>query len=210
MSQSPVSPTITHDYRHDPVTAAVSVNGRPSPRDACHLRDGLGTLEANTEQMPTRKADPMSFSSILSKSEPEPLGPPRFSIPTTPVQPKASAIPNGDHSMGKEDTPPPKTEPVGHPPPMKQMSPKRVEKHKAAEEVAIPPIEPAPKPRMRQTLLVKDIKAALDEIDTMELSDVEAPGYEEQMQKYIERARKRAHAVESFEALKRKVSDTLP
>jgi hypothetical protein len=76
----------------------------------------------------------------------------------------------------------------------------------------MPPIDRAPPRLVPQELPVPDealVEAELARIETMEMSDLDGPGFEAEKEEYIQRGLKRALEVDSNEASKRKVSNYL-
>ena len=144
---------------------------------------------------PTRTADPMAFSSILSSNT---VDPPKLTVKKAPPVKRfqrTSKTPNGDTPSSepafskarREVTSSPKVEPG-----LKAVEAKHIPAHKKATKSSHKDNE--------------KVQQALAEINAMELSDVGSSGWTEEKEKHKQQARKRLLDVEDAEASKRKVS----
>ena len=153
----------------------------------------------------TRTKDPMSFSSILSSNVPDP--PKVVSRSTaTPKQSKAiSLTPNGDSksfsavprkSLSKQAAPP-----RDHTTPAKRAI-------KAEADIPLTKSLNVSRPKPNSVVLDKEnekVKKEMVRIDTMDLSDIDAPEWESAKQRYLATSQKRQRDVEAAEEVKRKV-----
>ena len=177
-------------------------------------------------QKPARAADPMSFASILSGPTEEERPPPKRPSPPPPAPVAPVAPPPPPFALTEQKY----REPEPAPPPLlPKLEEKPVAKERrrnveqeppvgnfllappsangaAAELNKTPPQARAPAPR--KTLSERDLeiinKISAD-IDNEEKSDMEAPGYEAEFERYVSKGKKRAMNTERNEGIKRKV-----
>ena len=200
ISQSPVRMNTTSPHLQQSYSTFTSTANGVSDR----VIESESTPEAlarqsqpkkSEEVKATRTADPMSFSSILSSTT---VDPPKSTIKKAPPVKRfqrSSKTPNGDmpsselhfsSKMRREATSSPKVDPGSKP----------------AEARHTPAHKKASKSSHKDN---EKIQQALADINAMELSDVESPGWAEAKEKHGQQARKRLLAVEDVEASKRKV-----
>lgn len=201
------SPILHHDangYSTQPSTIStdrrmsLEVSARKSHSLASELIVGL--------QKPSRAADPMSFSSILSNPNADAPAPTshsqRVSEPTVkPVNPSSR------HRSPATDEP------------IASDAPRRTS-NRPATPLAEPPLKPStngttestrhpvPSAKIRLTLSEKEnekVAKAMAEIDAMDLSDIDAPGFSREREDFQRRSLKRTLEIENAEASKRKV-----
>ncbi|KAF9890926.1 putative DNA helicase ino80 [Aspergillus nanangensis] len=191
------------------------------------LREHRPASPPPKEVKPTRAADPMSFASILSGPT-EDRSPPRRSSP-----PETAPVPLAPAPV-KEQTrsPPPAAQPQLplkdlEPAPTPQLP--RLEKKPSSEkrrrnadqetkggpstgptngllESSKPATQSRP-PGSRRLLSERDteqINRAMAELDSMEKSDVESPGFEQELERYTTKGKKRALDAERAEGIRRK------
>lgn len=167
----------------------------------------------------------MSFASILSGPTEEERPPPKRSSPPPPAPVAPVAPPPPPFALTEqkfrepEPAPPllPKLEekPVvkerrknveQEPPAGNFLAPPSANGAAATEFNKTPPQARAPAPR--RTLSERDleiINKISTDIDNEEKSDVEAPGYEAEFERYVSKGKKRAMNTERNEGIKRKV-----
>ena len=179
-----------------------SSESRPQSKDvSTHVRSVRKKTDL-TLQRPERSSNPMSFASILGPSNNEPS--PRLSEakqpPPRPATPPSKLV---EESKPLPDVTPKQTE-IGSiqlfvngdlkPQPRKESV--QVQRKRA----------PTPPPRTKGTKEeLEKISQALNAVDEITFSDVEDPGWAEQMQHYKQRSRKRAAVIHDGESHKRKV-----
>ena len=176
-----------------------------------------GTIDDEVTQSPkapkddppaSRRADPMSFSNILSGDTPEPPKPkptPR-SLPSTKAAKSTSHTPNGEAKI----TPAPSRKFAS-----KSTAPRSTPSQARASvksEHDHPPTRRATgggtKRRSALNLEKENekIEAEMAKIEAMDLSDVESPGHEQARNTFIKLKLKRQVDIEDSESVKRKVS----
>lgn len=176
-------------------------------------------------QKPARAADPMSFASILSGPTEEERPPPKRPSPPPPAPVAPVAPPPPPFALTEqkyrepEPAPPPLLPKLEEKPVVKERR-KNVEQEPPVGNFLAPPsangaapelnkTPPQPRaPAPRRTLSERDLeiinKISAD-IDNEEKSDVEAPGYEAEFERYVSKGKKRAMNTERNEGIKRKV-----
>lgn len=147
----------------------------------------------------------MSFASILSepavertprKSTPPPV---KQQQPPPPPQPQPAAEPTPIAPLPK----PEKTKPA----PEKRRT-KTDTKSNSRQSNANGTADSKASARTRRTLSDREnerINRALEKIDAMDKSDVEAPGFQDELERYIMKGKKRSINTGKLEAQKRKV-----
>ncbi|OCL13572.1 helicase SWR1 [Glonium stellatum] len=187
MSHSPVSPPMYQQLNRGAVQPPQqNYTRRPSVTET---------------QTPTRTADPMSLSSIMSGADPDP--PASTSFPPHATQPSRRS--------SKASTAGPlqvKQEMVASPaPPDLPMNDNITVLQRSFDHTIMNgDIHPA-RSHIPRDILVPDesaVEAEIARIEAMELSDVEGPEFEEERQEYIKRCKKRAFDLENAELVKRK------
>lgn len=150
----------------------------------------------------------MSFASILSepavertprKSTPPPV---KQEPPPPPPQPQPAVEPTPIAPLPK----PEKAKPA--PEKRRQAQSKSDSKGASRQSNAYGTSESKASARTRRTLSDREnerINRALDKIDALDKSDVEAPGFEDEYERYIVKGKKRSINTEKLEAQKRKV-----
>ncbi|KAL4865448.1 hypothetical protein BDV12DRAFT_174537 [Aspergillus spectabilis] len=170
------------------------------------------------EAKPARAADPMSFASILSGPTEERSPPKRLSPPPGPtsVAPSINATslsppppaPIQSKARDLEPAPPASLSRLE-----KKLSTDRrrrtTEKDQRGAEILANGVTDAPKITRppRKMLSEKEteiINKIMTDIDNTEKSDVEAPGFEGELERYISKGKKRALDVERAEGIRRK------
>ena len=161
-----------------------------------------------TERRPTRTTDPMSFSSILSNITNDP--PVSTSQPGPPTKrfSRSSKILNGDRPVSTIQS-----TPIAQRKPSVKAFPSPTREPLVKEQVieAAQPPRPSHSSNSEPKRAMSDkenerIQKAMAEIDAMELSDIDAPGWETAKQKYAQFSRKRLLDIKDIETSKRKVS----
>ncbi|KAF2004418.1 helicase SWR1 [Amniculicola lignicola CBS 123094] len=190
LSHSPVSPTVYQSLNR----------GAVQPPPSNYARRPSVKEEAPP---PTPRADPMSLSSIMSSgADPE---------PPTKSQPLPSINPEPRRLSKASSTHPlyVKQEGMASPAPADVPMHDGSILHRPYEPMA--PVNPAP-PVAPHTIVPgampepdqAQVEAELARIETMEMSDVDGPGFEAGKEEHIQRSKKRAMEVEEAESGKRK------
>ncbi|KAL4734885.1 SNF2 family N-terminal domain-containing protein [Aspergillus similis] len=173
------------------------------------------------EAKPARAADPMSFASILSGPTEEQAPPKRQSSPpglatihsAVPSVNAASLnppLPASFHpKLGDIESVPPASAPRLEKKPSADSRQRNPEKDlKSAENptngVTEPPKIIRPPRRIMSEKETEMVNKYMAEIDNAEKSDVEAPGFEQERERYILKGKKRALDVERAESIRRK------
>ncbi|KAF2755891.1 hypothetical protein EJ05DRAFT_467329 [Pseudovirgaria hyperparasitica] len=178
VAHSPISPKV---YQ-----AVNNTAGQPSA--ASHSRQASQEMASSS-----RKADPMSLSSIMSGTDTEPAAqslqrkPSKTSIPTAPTEYADVAA-----------TSPKVERPVSRSTAVLPRSPEKPVANGVSYSVVQRPPVHVPQPDER------DVELELMRIDSKDLSDVEGPGWEAEKEEYKQRGLKRALAIELQESGKRK------
>ena len=215
VSQSPIHTLASPHSQKSFLNGAPSADGvleRTGASESSHVSLRRQSLsKAAEETKPTRTADPMSFSSILSSNT---VDPPKFTVKQTPPVKhlrKSSKTPNGDttpsvstltpsiitvlHQSSNENT-----TPIKHDSTLQRPS---------ADNVKISNLKSSSALKNSIKLAQKDnekVQKALADIDAMELSDIESSEWLSAKQQHLQKSRKRLLVVEDGEAGKRKVS----
>ena len=214
ISQSPIhavtSPRAQKSFPNGPPSTDGTLD-RTVSSDAPHVNLRRQSLSKNVEEIkPTRTADPMSFSSILSSNT---VDPPKSTVKQTPPVKhlrKSSKLPNGDSapsasmSTPSTATAPQKPSDESRTIPKHDSSPQR----QPAEDVKLPSLKSSSALKALAKSSHKDnekVQKALADIDAMELSDIESSEWLGAKQQHLQRSRKRWLMVEDGEASKRKV-----
>ena len=172
-------------------------------------------------QKTARAADPMSFASILSGPTEE-QAPPKRQSPPPGLGTIQSAVPSVNATS--LNPPPASFHPkVGDIEPVPPVSAPRLEKKPSADKrqrntekdlksaenptngVTEPPKILHPPRRIMSEKETEMVNKYMVEIDNAEKSDVEAPGFEQERERYILKGKKRALDVERAESIRRKV-----
>ena len=167
-------------------------------------------MPKNEEEVkPVRTADPMAFSSILSSNTSEPSRVAAKHNLSSKQHHKAAKISNGDVPS---PSPEPNTVVTLRKPPHKASSspkPNHVFKERPKEDnkgsVAIDRLT-ADLSTSTSEKENEKVRKAMADIDAMEVSDVDCPGWEKAKEQYRQAGRKRMAAAEENEAGRRKVS----
>ncbi|KAL3419482.1 snf2 family helicase atpase [Phlyctema vagabunda] len=221
--QSPVShshpPAQATALPHSPRTNAMSSPVRSNGTSVA--APVIATEPVAAVSTPSRPADPMAFSSILSNSEPAPPppppqapAPPEPKLPTVSVakpskKSRASATPRRDETTSREGSPR-----VATPVPVAASTPvtsSRVptkrkangEPKQSKAKAAPPPPPPAPKFTKEEE---REIQAEMAKLELME--DVETPQLRRQKGVFMARGVKRKLEVEQAELIKMKARRT--
>ncbi|OCK98141.1 uncharacterized protein K441DRAFT_685116 [Cenococcum geophilum 1.58] len=187
MSHSPVSPPMYQPLNRGAVQAPPpNYTRRPSITET---------------QTPTRTADPMSLSSIMSGAD---LDPPA----STPYPPHAMQQSRRSSKTSVTNSLQVKQEVVASPaPPDLPMNDNITVLQRPFERTIMNgDIHPTPS-HIPRDIPVPDesaVEAEIARIETMDLSDIEGPEFEEERQEYIKRCKKRSLEVETAESVKRK------
>ncbi|KAK3056488.1 hypothetical protein LTS18_011673, partial [Coniosporium uncinatum] len=188
VSHSPVSPRLYHDTVRPPSQAPYAPHEHRSSQPP-------------TSGTPSRAADPMSLKSIMSGPDTEP--------PT-------SAIPQNSHDSRRvsqsrsEQHYHIKPDPVASPRPKTPLDnhinviPKAPPPAKLNGDTTYPPQSVAQQDKNRSLHDERDVEAEYAKIDSMDLSDVETPEFNETRTAWKARSHKRALEVEGAELAKRK------
>ena len=189
-------------------TSAPAANGygdRPSSQGT--VDDGISqSPKVKREEQPsTRRADPMSFSNILSGEAPEP--PPKPSpraMPSSKAFKNSASVTNGDAKAASASSRKPVT---------KTATPKAspaVGRGSTKNEADGPAHAKSSSISKRKVLAQSDkenskVKAEMAKIDALDLSDIDSPIYEDAKENFLQFSRKRQTAIEASENVKRKV-----
>ncbi|ORY09922.1 SNF2 family N-terminal domain-domain-containing protein [Clohesyomyces aquaticus] len=185
-AMSPLSPTVYQSMNRGAVQPPSNYPRRPSVKD---------------DAPPPARVDPMSLSSIMSSgADPAPpakpqnlpsinseirrlsnasLANPHFVKQEAIASPAPADLPLPDHSAPNRGFDPVMAASAGPPPPR---------------------LVPREGPAVDEAL----VEAEIARIETMEMSDMDIPGFEAEKEEYAQRCRKRALEVEHIEANKRK------
>ncbi|KAF2841586.1 hypothetical protein M501DRAFT_929765 [Patellaria atrata CBS 101060] len=186
-SQSPVSPRPFQLYNRAPL---------PNNPTASERRPSID----RHQKTPSRTADPMSLSSIMSGNDPEPEN-------TSYIPPKQRSRPSSKSSNFVPYAVRPE-QALSH-----AHADTMVESRTPHDDHSVKPIQNGTTSYNRSQFISppsalvvseKDIEAEMAKIDSMDLSDVDGPGYETQRQIYKQRSQKRFLDVETVEREKRK------
>lgn len=211
-SSIPQSPA-RNEYEH-PVSEQSIYNAHPNMNGSTDRPSSQGTIDDDSyqgysgreEPKPTRKADPMSFSNILSNDAPEPPKSTPRSMPALKVFKSSSHSANGD---GKTASAAPRKSLS-----KAAMSPKDFpglpkSSVKADPDVVAAPTKATVNGKRKSTVLSDQENAKVEKemakIDAMELSDLDSPIYDAAKREYVQSSQKRQRAVEAAEDVKRKV-----
>ncbi|KAF2474219.1 helicase SWR1 [Lindgomyces ingoldianus] len=186
MSHSPVSPTVYQSLNRGAVQPPSNYPRRPSVKDEAPL--------------PTR-ADPMSLSSIMSSgADPDPPSKPQSLPPINPELRRLSKPSLANPLFVKQEamtSPAPAELPLLDGPLLRDgLDP--------IMAVGAVPLPQQLVPREGPVVDEAQVEAELARIETMEMSDIDGPGFEAEKEEYAQRCRKRASEVEHAEANKRK------
>ena len=202
-------------FRRDSAGYFVTMNGTVDSQTSQESRreDTRQLVQPSgmTEHRPTRTTDPMSFSSILSNTTNDPpISSPQPGPPTKRFS-RSSKTLNGERPVSIIQS----TQVAQRKPSVKAL-PSPVREAFVREQVneAVQPPRPShtSTSEPKRTMSDKEnerIQKAVAEIDAMELSDIEAPGWEPAKQKYVQSSRKRLLDIKDIESSKRKVSQTM-
>ncbi|KAL4980233.1 SNF2 family N-terminal domain-containing protein [Aspergillus desertorum] len=227
-SYGPSTPSHAHPSSRPDSHALVSPKTEPETHFALNhgvpaysvMREPRQASPAKEAQKPARAADPMSFASILSGPTEEQAPPKRPSPP-----PGLASIPSAVPSVNATSLSPPAMA-SSHPevrdveliPP---ASASRLEKKSSADKrqrstekdlsteiptngVTEPPKIIRPPRRIMSEKETEMVNKYMAEIDNADKSDVEAPGFEQERERYILKGKKRALAIERAESIRRK------
>ena len=171
----------------------------------------------NAETPKPMRADPMSFSSILSSTI---VDPPKSIVKLEPVlkhSRKSPKTPNGDAapiSLVQPTATSTPTMPTTRKSPHKTQTPlhdenysrdrtKESSKHKTPKSFPSTKVVPTTSDKENE-----NVEQVLAEINAMDLSDIEAPGWMDERERYKQSSQKRQISVEEVETSKRKVRYT--
>ncbi|KMP03125.1 ISWI chromatin-remodeling complex ATPase ISW2 [Coccidioides immitis RMSCC 2394] len=195
-SQSPKRESEPYDVRSDRTGPVSQTPARP----------------ASPKESKSARSNPMSFANILSGPADEP--PPRRSSPP-PQTYKSSTLPP------IAPTPKVDKEPLSEPEKRRGSSHYETAYNEMPHRPAMNGFTPAksplaamPSPLSKSRKLVdeeeidkisrENIARALEQIDALDNSDVEAPGFEQEWERYMAKSRKRARELDAIEGRKRK------
>ena len=202
---SPLLPQSQSGYRQ-------TTNGKMDRRESSDIQTPVCPPPKPLEEKKPVRADPMSFSSILSSNAVDPpkstgksVAPqkqlrrssktPNGDASTTAV---AVALPNGSIRRAARKTPPSiKEEPAV----MEHV--REITKSKATKAISGSTRSAHATSSDKENSL--EVQKALDEINMAEHSDVEAPGWDDAMELHRQVSQKRQLMVEESEAIKHKV-----
>ncbi|KAF2181790.1 helicase SWR1 [Zopfia rhizophila CBS 207.26] len=189
MSHSPVSPTVYQSMNRGAVQPPPSNYTRqPSVKE---------------EAPPPTRAHPMSLSSIMSSgADPEP---PSKSQPLPPInaEPRRLSKPSTNPLFVKQEA---ISSPAPTPTPTDLPLQDNVALNRGYEPMMATGDAQAQRLVSREIPVPDEaqVEAELARIETMEMSDIESPGFEEEKEEYSQRGRKRSMEVENAEMIKRK------
>ncbi|KAF2115059.1 SNF2 family N-terminal domain-containing protein [Lophiotrema nucula] len=195
MSHSPLSPTAYQSMHRGAVQPPPSDYGRrPS------IKEEVRKTFTVTVRPPPPRADPMSLSSIMSSgADPEPPAKSQALPPINP-EPRRLSKPSMPNPMFVKQEVVPSPAPTDLP----------LAEHAAMNQgyEYMPPIGGPPHAGLvpRELPLVDEaqVDAELARIETMEMSDLDGPGFEADKEEWLQRTRKRALDVDVVETTKRK------
>lgn len=214
VSQSPAKPSVTspvvhHDYTRHSSEATISAIESPlSPKVEDSPRRFVG--EAEHSQRPTRTTNPMSVSSILSDTYPEPTVPPRLD------QLQATT------SDAQRVVGPSTTRRASHGGPKTHMSNTSSDARRPSAQPPRLGHEPVAKTRSRrepvateQTRLAKNTPTTSDKendarpaeplLEEEGLSDIDIDEFRAERERFVQKSRKRVADIEALEDGRRKV-----
>lgn len=202
ISQSPTAQSAYQGISSAQQPLSTSNHSRGPSADVGNHAHQAAAQEPPPQTTPSRTADPMSLSSIMSDTDTKPAIPNRFSAPA----PQQQAV-----SQPKPLAPPPlKVEEEASVPKLVQEAPrhrnvssKTNQNKEATNGVHSTPLQP-----ISANIDERMIEAELAKIENMELSDVEGPGFENEREEYRQRGLKRSWALDATETIKRKVGLT--
>ncbi|KAF2199308.1 helicase SWR1 [Delitschia confertaspora ATCC 74209] len=191
MSQSPISPKLYQSATRSAV--------QPPPPSYVRRQSSV-----NQEAPPPAAANPMSLSSIMSTgADSEP--PSRPQPPVLRAEPHRLSTPSSAKPLLVKQEAIASPAPVDFPVQEATTLPRPIN---SPYEQALPEFGGQPPQRLvpRQVPLPDEgaVEAELARIETMEMSDIEGPGFEPDKEEYLQRGRKRSLEIESNEAMKRK------
>lgn len=156
---------------------------------------------ASVTETPARAADPMSLSSIMSGADPEPPAATPYSPVITQQSRRVSKASSTNPLQVKQEI-------IASPaPPELPMQENITVLRKPSDQTLINgDLNHQPSHIHREVPIPDEtaVEAEIARIDTMEMSDVEGPGFEEEKAEYILRGKKRSLEIESAEIVKRK------
>ena len=188
---------------------ASTMNGVSEQANAADIKSQVCTPQKAVEEPKPVRADPMSFSSILSSTVVEP---PKTVVKqeSTPKQNRRSSkTPNGDVTGSGVNAMPPTTSArkssykSSHVFKDESIQEKRVKDAvKPRHSKVIPSSKPVPTTSDKEN---EEITRALDEINSMQHSDIESPEWNDAKERHRILSQKRQLEVEDGETGKRKV-----
>ncbi|KAL4890466.1 putative DNA helicase ino80 [Aspergillus ambiguus] len=193
------------------------------------MREARPASPPAQESKPARAADPMSFASILSgptedrspprkQSPPEAAAAPLAPAPVSAVRRSPPPLVSSRAQPAPKDLEPAPVTPL----PRLEKKPSSEKRRRNADqdpktgELSVAPnglLDPSkavvqPRaPAQRRTLSERDteyINRVMAELDSMEKSDVESPGFEWELERYTSKGKKRAVGAERAENIRRK------
>ena len=194
---------------------------QPNHSSISHIVNGTSEPSVGTDNMTVeaappikaepqpKRADPMSFSNILSSTNAEETkpAPPADTIMTD--APPAPKLANGDMNSIQAPTPPPASTPrkTSKATPPKERKPRKDTvrdsgRGKAGKQALVKKPLPIAKEDDK-------VRQAMTEIDANEKSDLESPGFETFQEKHYRLGEKRFAVVEENESARRKVRPPL-
>ena len=187
-----------------PVSAANGYGDRPSSQGTIDEEISRSPQVKREDAPAARRADPMSFSNILSGDTPEPPKPAPRPVSTSKSSKSNTDIVNGETKI----TSAPSRKSAG-----KNSTPKTASAHqKSLSKVASDPpsrVKHTSSQRRKAAVNIErdneKIKAEMAKIEAMEMSDIESPAYDEAKENFTHLKRKREAEVEKTEIAKRKV-----
>jgi chromatin-remodeling ATPase INO80 len=199
MPASPLSPRIHQGYNREHPLPAFSSPARPASRDVCG-NYSTQRHQLTIPQTPSRKADPMSISSIMSGND-DPA--PSYPKPLQDSRRSSRASNSHPPKVDRRSSPPPPVTPVQTHTPSASSKPETLVNGHGSKAVEVNGAALS-QGKARPDFL--DVEAALTRIDMLEQSDVENAGFEDYRNEYKLRSQKRARELTEGEDGKRKVT----
>ncbi|KAI9661749.1 MAG: putative DNA helicase ino80 [Bathelium mastoideum] len=207
--QSPTHP-LSHAHPHQPISPPAASNMSPNGYNGVNRGPAVVEQRPPSQGTPSRGSGPMALSSILTNSHADPAPPTSHSTHSPKEgrrRSKSSSIQYPSIKGESIDSPAPDQKPMANGVNLYTHSATRPPLRERAEiNHAPPPADQAQTKRPPKTKITthREVEAEYARIETMEDSDLEAPGFEEHRDAYLGLSRKRALDVERDEDLRRK------
>jgi len=179
-----------------------TVNRPPSSQGTIDEDAHNNQRVAAGESKPTRKADPMSFSNILSNDVPEP---PKSTPRAVPSSKPSKNVPSTVDRNAKSSLTPARKQASKS----TAYSKEAVSKTSIKTEVERPALVQTPSNKRKNLATFEKqnerVQKEMDKIDAMEKGDIESAQYEDVEQFHTQTSQKRQRDIETADDIKRKV-----